>query len=44
MVHTLLYFSAERGAPDGLAFGYGALATGRIEEGLKRLRRSFRLR
>jgi len=41
-VHSLSYFSAARAAPAGLVFGYGALATGRIEEGLKRLRRSFR--
>lgn len=43
-VRTLSYFCAGRVAPDGLVFGYGALATGRIEEGLKRLRRSFRQR
>jgi GntR family transcriptional regulator/MocR family aminotransferase len=44
LVRTLAYFSAGSAAPDGLVFGYGALATGRIEEGLKRLRRSFQPR
>jgi GntR family transcriptional regulator / MocR family aminotransferase len=43
-VRTLSYFSAGSVAPDGLVFGYGALTTRRIEEGLKRLRRSFRSR
>ncbi len=44
LVRTLAHFSAGSAAQDGLVFGYGALATGTIEEGLKRLRRSFRLR
>ena len=44
LVRTLSNFSPGSVAPDGLVFGYGALATGRIEEGLKRLRRCFRLR
>jgi GntR family transcriptional regulator/MocR family aminotransferase len=44
LVRTLASFSAGSAAPDGLVFGYGALATARIEEGLKRLRRSFRPR
>jgi GntR family transcriptional regulator/MocR family aminotransferase len=44
LVSTLSHFSAGRCERDGLVFGYGALATERIGEGLKRLRRSFRLR
>ncbi len=44
MVRTLSYFSATSRPQDGLVIGYGAVATPRIEEGLRRLRRSFRPR
>jgi GntR family transcriptional regulator/MocR family aminotransferase len=44
LVRTLSDFSPTSLTPDGLVFGFGALATGRIEEGVKRLRRSFRPR
>jgi GntR family transcriptional regulator/MocR family aminotransferase len=44
LVRTLSDFSPTGLAPDGLVFGFGALATGRIDEGMKRLRRSFRPR
>jgi GntR family transcriptional regulator/MocR family aminotransferase len=44
LVSTLSHFSAGSIAPDGLVLGYGALETGRIAEGLKRLQRSFQSR
>jgi GntR family transcriptional regulator/MocR family aminotransferase len=44
LVRTLSNFSSGSVAPDGIVFGYGALATERIEEGLKLLRRCFRPR
>lgn len=44
LVRTLSYFSATNPPQDGLVIGYGAVATPRIEEGLRRLRRSFRPR
>ena len=44
MVRALSYFSATSRPQDGLVIGYGAVATPRIEEGLRRLRRSFRPR
>jgi GntR family transcriptional regulator / MocR family aminotransferase len=44
LVRTLSYFSATHTSRDGLVIGYGAVATQKIEEGLRRLRRSFRPR
>ena len=43
-LRTLADFSATRSPRAGLVVGYGAVATPRIEEGLRRLRRSFRSR
>ena len=44
LVRTVSYFSDAPHKPDGLVIGYGAIATTRLEEGLKRLCRSFRPR
>jgi GntR family transcriptional regulator / MocR family aminotransferase len=44
LVRTWSYFSATSPPRDGLVIGYGAVATPKIEEGLRRLRRSFRPR
>jgi GntR family transcriptional regulator / MocR family aminotransferase len=41
-VQTLAYFSVGGKPSAGLAVGYGGIETGLIDEGLKRLRRSFR--
>jgi GntR family transcriptional regulator / MocR family aminotransferase len=44
LVRTLSYFSATSPPRDGLVIGYGAIEPPKIEEGLRRLRRSFRPR
>ena len=44
LVRTLSYFAAASLRRDGLVIGYGAVATQKIDEGLRRLRRSFRPR
>jgi GntR family transcriptional regulator/MocR family aminotransferase len=44
LVRALSYFSATSRPRDGLVIGYGAVPTTRIDEGLRRLRRSFRPR
>ena len=41
-VHALSRFAANPLARPGLVFGYGAIQTGDIEEGLRRLGRAFR--
>jgi GntR family transcriptional regulator / MocR family aminotransferase len=41
LLRTVAHFSSQKRTPDGLVIGYGAIATTGIEEGLKRLRRSF---
>ncbi|WNG49660.1 PLP-dependent aminotransferase family protein [Archangium minus] len=40
-VQSLSEYCAERSAQHGLILGYGAMATNRIDEGLRRLRASF---
>jgi GntR family transcriptional regulator / MocR family aminotransferase len=42
LVRTIAYFSSLSATQDGLVIGYGAITATGIEEGLKRLRRSFR--
>jgi GntR family transcriptional regulator/MocR family aminotransferase len=44
LVRALSYFSATSRPRDGLVIGYGAVPTTRIDEGLRRLQRSFRPR
>jgi GntR family transcriptional regulator/MocR family aminotransferase len=44
LVRTLSVFSTASVRHEGIVFGFGALATDRIEEGVKRLERSFRRR
>ena len=43
-VRPLSYFAAHALARNGFVIGYGTLPTGRVDEGLKRLRRSFQVR
>src|SRR5688572_4967405 len=43
-IRKLSYFAAGSIASDGVVLRYGGLATRKIEEGLKRLQRSFRRR
>lgn len=44
VVRTLAYFSAEPRPRAGLVIGYGAIPTAKVDEGLRRLARSFRAR
>lgn len=44
LVRTISDLSGAACKPDGLVIGYGAIATTRVDEGMKQLRRSFRLR
>jgi GntR family transcriptional regulator/MocR family aminotransferase len=41
-VQTLACFAVRESVQAGIVFGYGAIATGDIEEGLRRLRKCFR--
>jgi GntR family transcriptional regulator / MocR family aminotransferase len=41
LLRTAAYFSCLKPVRDGVVIGYGAISTTEIEEGLKRLRRSF---